>query len=286
MVRRVVRMLELPVSLSLGVVRQSASLAGRVVSRLLVSGAASEPPAPPRPAEPPRPRPARRGHGAGSTGSKPARPPRPRAARGGTGTRSEAVEPLAEPPKPPEAAEPFAEPPKPPEPAARPSTPAVAELESHPERPSTGREAAVEEATEREETPRPEEAPRPDETAQPDGPGDPPGPGSSASERELSSAPEPEPIGDVEHEPGAGTSVRAPDPHSPLNTPIGEPDPTGWPDPYDKREDPRDLPAGEGIVFGDEIHPSTGATSTSEPHPGQDPEAEPWEGPKRDRVDR
>jgi hypothetical protein len=91
---------------------------------------------------------------------------------------------------------------------------------------------------------------------------------------------------EVEHEPGAGTSVRAPDPHSPLNTPIGDPDPTEWPDPYEQREDPRDLPDGEEMVFGDERHPPTGATSTSEPHPSQDPEAEPWEGPKRDKVDR
>jgi hypothetical protein len=64
------------------------------------------------------------------------------------------------------------------------------------------------------------------------------------------------------------------DPHHPLNNPVGEPDETEWPDPYEKREDPRD-----------EDHPSTGSTSTSEPHPSQDPEAEPWEGPMRDKVD-
>jgi hypothetical protein len=65
-----------------------------------------------------------------------------------------------------------------------------------------------------------------------------------------------------------------PAPHHALNTPVGEPDPTEWPDPYEKRPDPRD-----------EDHPPTGSTSTSEPHPAQDPEAEPWEGPKRDKVD-
>jgi hypothetical protein len=63
-------------------------------------------------------------------------------------------------------------------------------------------------------------------------------------------------------------------PHHALNTPVGEPDETEWPDPYDKREDPRG-----------EDHPQTGSQSTSEPHPSQDPEAEPWEGPKRDKVD-
>jgi hypothetical protein len=115
----------------------------------------------------------------------------------------------------------------------------------------------------------------------------------SALDAEVSARPEPEvsapdePEREVEHEPGEGTSGRAPDPHSPLNTPIGEPDPTEWPDPYDQRPDPRDLPEGQDMVFGgEEAHTHTGATSTSEPHPGQDPEAEPWEGPKRDQVDR
>lgn len=62
--------------------------------------------------------------------------------------------------------------------------------------------------------------------------------------------------------------------HHALNNPVGEPDETEWPDPYDQREDPRA-----------EEHPQTGSKSTSEPHPSQDPEAEPWEGPKRDKID-
>jgi hypothetical protein len=89
----------------------------------------------------------------------------------------------------------------------------------------------------------------------------------------------------VEHEPGTGTSDRASDPHSALNNPVTEPDLTEWPDPYDHREDPRD--PGEEMVFGGEGgHTQTGATSTSEPHPSQDPEVETWEGPKRDKLDR
>jgi hypothetical protein len=68
------------------------------------------------------------------------------------------------------------------------------------------------------------------------------------------------------------------DPHHALNTPVGEPDPTEWPDPYEQRPDPR--APGEGA------RGAQGATTTSEPHPAQDPEAEPWEGPKRDKVDR
>lgn len=89
----------------------------------------------------------------------------------------------------------------------------------------------------------------------------------------------------VEHEPGVGTSAGARDPHSALNNPVTEADLTEWPDPYDHREDPRD--PGEEMVFGGETgHTQTGATSTSEPHPSQDPEAEAWEGPKRDKVDQ
>jgi hypothetical protein len=75
------------------------------------------------------------------------------------------------------------------------------------------------------------------------------------------------------------------DPHHALNTPVGEPDPTEWPDPYDQREDPLDPPDPDGAPFGETAHPHTGAQSTSAPHPSQDPEAEPWEGPKRDKVD-
>jgi hypothetical protein len=68
------------------------------------------------------------------------------------------------------------------------------------------------------------------------------------------------------------------DPHHALNNPADDPDPTEWPDPYDKRPDPR-TPADP------KEHPPSGSTSTSEPHPAQDPQAEPWEGPKRDKVD-
>lgn len=76
------------------------------------------------------------------------------------------------------------------------------------------------------------------------------------------------------------------DPHHVLNNPVGEPDPTEWPDPYDVREDPRD-PEMDDQPFGDDVHPQTGSQSTSEPNPKQDPEAEPWaEGPKRDKLDK
>jgi hypothetical protein len=100
----------------------------------------------------------------------------------------------------------------------------------------------------------------------------------SQAERPPSGFPEP---------PGADPGDRSRDesPHHALNTPVGEPDPTEWPDPYETREDPRDPPDPDGLPFGEEPHPQTGSRSTSEPHPSQDPEAEPWEGPKRDRLD-
>jgi hypothetical protein len=83
-----------------------------------------------------------------------------------------------------------------------------------------------------------------------------------------------------------GDRSKDPHPHSALSNPARDPDPTEWPDPYDKREDPRDPADPDGEPFGAEPHPSTGATSTSEPHPSEDPEAGGrWEGPKRDKVD-
>lgn len=76
------------------------------------------------------------------------------------------------------------------------------------------------------------------------------------------------------------------EPHHALNNPVGEPDPTEWPDPYEQREDPRDPADPDAVSIGEEPHTPTGAHSTSEPNPKQDPEAEPWaEGPKRDKLD-
>jgi hypothetical protein len=76
-----------------------------------------------------------------------------------------------------------------------------------------------------------------------------------------------------------GDISRDREPHHVLNNPATDPDPTEWPDPYDKREDPRDPD--------DPDSPATGAQSTSEPHPSKDPEAgDRWEGPKRDKLDQ
>jgi hypothetical protein len=88
-------------------------------------------------------------------------------------------------------------------------------------------------------------------------------------------APPGEPATGFPEPPGPEAEDRARrDPHSALDNPVDEPDPTEWPDPYEERPDPRDEP-----------HPATGSRSTSEPRPHQDPQAEPTEGPKRDKVD-
>ena len=67
------------------------------------------------------------------------------------------------------------------------------------------------------------------------------------------------------------------DVHHALNEPATDPDPTEWPDPYDKRPDPRSPDAeNEEMDFG-EVHTPTGATSTSEPHHEVDPQVDPRE---------
>src|SRR4051794_16222523 len=82
-----------------------------------------------------------------------------------------------------------------------------------------------------------------------------------------------------------GDRSKDPTPYHSLNQPVGEPDPTEWPDPYEQREDPR-APSDPAAPAAEVPHTATGATSTSEPHPSKDPEAaDRWEGPKRDRLD-
>ena len=75
------------------------------------------------------------------------------------------------------------------------------------------------------------------------------------------------------------------DAHHELNNPATDPDPTEWPDPYEKRPDPRDPSGPDAQPFGDEVHAPTGATSTSEPHPDQDIEAGPSKPQQRDKLD-
>jgi hypothetical protein len=63
----------------------------------------------------------------------------------------------------------------------------------------------------------------------------------------------------VPEPPDPADAEPAPDPHHALNNPVGEPDPTEYPDPYETRPDPRDP---------DRPDPAAGQEpSTSEPPP-------------------
>jgi hypothetical protein len=76
------------------------------------------------------------------------------------------------------------------------------------------------------------------------------------------------------------------DPHHALNNPVGEPDLTEYPDPFETRADPLDPVDPDDAPFGEEPHPQTGAESTSEPPLSQDPEL-PGGGkpPQRENLD-
>ena len=83
-----------------------------------------------------------------------------------------------------------------------------------------------------------------------------------------------------------GDRSRQPSPYTSLNTPVGEPDSTEWPDPYDRREDPR-APADEMAFPGDgRSHTPPGAISTSEPHPDADVELGGGNAPDGDDLDQ
>lgn len=75
------------------------------------------------------------------------------------------------------------------------------------------------------------------------------------------------------------------DPHHELNNPVGKPDPTEWPDPYEGRPDPLDPEDPDEELFGEEPHPASGSRSTSRPHPDDDIEANPAHPPRRDNLD-
>jgi hypothetical protein len=76
-------------------------------------------------------------------------------------------------------------------------------------------------------------------------------------------------------------------PHQALNNPVGEPDETEYPDPYETRPDPRDPVDPDGAPFGEEPHPATGSESTSEPPVENDPEhPEGGRPPRRENLDQ
>jgi hypothetical protein len=76
------------------------------------------------------------------------------------------------------------------------------------------------------------------------------------------------------------------EPHHALNNPVRDPDETEYPDPFEKRDDPRDPVDPDGEPFGEEPHPATGSESTSEPPLSQDPTvSDGGRPPKRDMLD-
>jgi hypothetical protein len=76
-------------------------------------------------------------------------------------------------------------------------------------------------------------------------------------------------------------------PHRALSNPVGDPDETEYPDPFETREDPRDPVDPDELPLGAEPHPPTGAVSTSEPRPASDPEVgDRAEPPKRENLDQ
>src|SRR4051812_6865278 len=82
-----------------------------------------------------------------------------------------------------------------------------------------------------------------------------------------------------------GDVSRRPSPYSVLNNPASDPDPTAWPDPYDRREDPR-APADEMVFPGDGLsHTPVGATSDSEPPAADDIQALNTNAPDRDNLE-
>src|SRR5215208_4275301 len=67
-----------------------------------------------------------------------------------------------------------------------------------------------------------------------------------------------------------GDLSRASSPYAALNTPVGEPDPTEWPDPYDRRDDPRAPVDGMAFPGDGTAHTPVGATSDSAPPAADD----------------
>jgi hypothetical protein len=101
-------------------------------------------------------------------------------------------------------------------------------------------------------------------------------------------APKPKPAAD-KSKPVAEPGDRSLDkgPHQALNNPVGEPDETEYPDPYETRPDPRDPADPDGAPFGEEPHPATGSESTSEPPVENDPEhPEGGRPPRRENLDQ
>jgi hypothetical protein len=101
-------------------------------------------------------------------------------------------------------------------------------------------------------------------------------------------APKPKPASE-KSKPDTAPGDRSHDkgPHQALNNPVGEPDETEYPDPYETRPDPRDPVDPDSAPFGEEPHPVVGSESTSEPPVEDDPEhPEGGRPPRRENLDQ
>jgi hypothetical protein len=194
------------------------------------------------------------------------------------------------------APEPVAEP-KPPEPEAAPKPkPAKPEAPKPPKAKAAG--SKPKDAKPKDLKPKPakptkdaasSKPPKPKAGAKPKAAAKPKAPKSKAKAAGDSSGTPPATTGtDAPTVPGAepGDQRGGKDPHHSLNNPVGDPDPTEYPDPFDHREDPLDPADPDGLPFGEEPHPPTGAESTSEPPLSQDPEVgDRAKPPRRENLD-
>jgi hypothetical protein len=83
--------------------------------------------------------------------------------------------------------------------------------------------------------------------------------------------PRPDPRGDERNPTVAnpGDRSRDPTPHHALNNPVGDPDPTEWPDPYEYRKDPLDAADTDDELRSGPPHPPPGTTRHQRAAPGR-----------------
>ena len=162
-----------------------------------------------------------------------------------------------------------------PVPRAKPAKPKAPKAKATPPRPKAGKPRSK--AAPKTDKPRPKAEPKAKPAPKPKAAPEPKG---AEPPRTTGTDAPPKP----EAEPGNITGGK--DPHHALNNPVDDPDPTEYPDPYDKREDPRDPVDPDDAPFGADPHPQTGAESTSEPPLEQDPEVEDGgRPPRRENLD-
>src|SRR5947207_14077663 len=93
-----------------------------------------------------------------------------------------------------------------------------------------------------------------------------------------------EPASGIREAPGldSGDLRGGRDAHHALNNPVGEPDPTEWPDPYERRPDPRFPPSAEA---GASPHTAAAGDERQRAASRPRPRAHATNAPDRDRLD-